>query len=130
MWPLSQDWLPPHPAILSTRLPKRCSSSSRRHWPSKSGPTMSMSQALSPGFTYSEFHDVLGTRDLVRQQVPRWMWMDADTVARPVFDAVMAGRSVCVTGHVNRSIAFLTRHLPDGVLHRIAQRQGVEYRRV
>jgi short-subunit dehydrogenase len=85
--------------------------------------------ALCPGFTYTEFHDVLGTRDIVRQ-LPRWMWMDADSVARQGFDAVMAGRSVCVTGRVNRTIAFLTRHLPDGVLDRIAQRQGRKYRRV
>jgi short-subunit dehydrogenase len=85
--------------------------------------------ALCPGFTYSEFHDVVGTRDIVRQ-LPRWMWMDAETVARQGFDAVMAGRSVCVTGRVNRSIAFLTRHLPDGVVQGIAQRQGRKYRRV
>jgi short-subunit dehydrogenase len=85
--------------------------------------------ALCPGFTYSEFHDVLGTRDIVRQ-LPRWMWMDAETVARHGFEAVMAGRSVCVTGRINRSIAFLTRHLPDGVLQGIAQRQGRKYRRV
>ena len=86
--------------------------------------------ALCPGFTYTEFHDVLGTRDIVRRQLPRWMWMDAETVAHQGFDAVMTGRSVCVTGRVNRSIAFLTRHLPDGVLQGIAQRQGRKYRRV
>ena len=85
--------------------------------------------ALCPGFTHTEFHDVLGTRDIVRQ-LPRWMWMDADTVAGQGFDAVMAGRSVCVTGRVNRTIAFLTRHLPDSALNRIAQRQGRKYRRV
>lgn len=84
--------------------------------------------ALCPGFTFTEFHDVLGTRDIVRQ-LPRWMWMDADAVALQGFDAVMAGRPVCVTGRVNRTIAFLTRHLPDGVLHRIVQRQGRKYRR-
>lgn len=85
--------------------------------------------ALCPGFTYTEFHDVLGTCDTVRQ-LPQWMWMDAEPVARQGYDAVMAGRSVCVTGRVNRAIAFLTRHLPDGVLNGIAQRQGRKYRRV
>jgi short-subunit dehydrogenase len=85
--------------------------------------------ALCPGFTYSEFHDVLGTRDIVRQ-MPQWMWMDADAVARQGFDAVMAGRPVCVTGRVNRTIALLTRHLPDGLLRWTASRQAGKYRRV
>jgi short-subunit dehydrogenase len=86
--------------------------------------------ALCPGFTHTEFHDVLGTRDLVQRQLPRWMWMDADEVARQGFDAVMAGRPVCVTGRVNRTIAFLTRHLPDSVLRWTANRQSRKYRRV
>jgi short-subunit dehydrogenase len=85
--------------------------------------------ALCPGFTYTEFHDVLGTREIVRQ-MPRWMWMDADEVARQGYDAVMAGRPVCITGRVNRTIAFLTRHLPDGVLRWTASRQARKYRRV
>ena len=37
--------------------------------------------ALCPGFTYSEFHDVTGTRDQV-SKMPKWMWMDAARVAR------------------------------------------------
>lgn len=84
--------------------------------------------ALCPGFTHSEFHDVNRTRDVV-QQLPRWMWMDAETVARQGFDAVMDGRSIYVNGRVNRTIAFLTRHLPDGVMSRITQAQSRKYRR-
>lgn len=84
--------------------------------------------ALCPGFTHSEFHDVNRTREVV-QQLPRWMWMDAETVARQGFDAVMEGRSIYVNGRVNRTIAFLTRHLPDGVMSRITQRQSRKYRR-
>jgi short-subunit dehydrogenase len=85
--------------------------------------------ALCPGFTYSEFHDITGTRDIV-QQLPQWMWMEADSVAHQGFEAVMAGRPICVTGRVNRTIAFLTRHLPDAVLNWTAERQGRKYRRV
>jgi uncharacterized protein len=84
--------------------------------------------ALCPGFTYSEFHDVSGTRDVVKQ-LPSWMWMDAETVARLGFDAVMHGRPVCVTGRINRSIAFLTRTLPEGVMSWVTQRQSRKYRR-
>lgn len=85
--------------------------------------------ALCPGFTSSEFHDVNRTRDVV-QQLPRWMWMEAETVARQGFDAVMDGRSIYVNGRINRTIAFLTRHLPDGVMSRITQTQSRKYRRM
>ena len=44
--------------------------------------------AVCPGFTLSEFHDVTGTRAQV-SKLPAWMWMDASTVARQGFDAVM-----------------------------------------
>ena len=36
--------------------------------------------ALCPGFTYSEFHDVTGTRQQMRG-LPTAMWMDAGAVA-------------------------------------------------
>ena len=37
--------------------------------------------ALCPGFTRSEFHDVLGTRAAMGA-LPRFLWMDAADVAR------------------------------------------------
>ena len=33
--------------------------------------------ALCPGFTYSEFHDVTGSREMM-SKLPKWMWMDAE----------------------------------------------------
>jgi len=44
-----------------------------------------------PGFTHSEFHDVLGNRKLV-SKLPSFMWMDAPTVAREGYRAVMQGK--------------------------------------
>jgi short-subunit dehydrogenase len=41
-------------------------------------------QALCPGFTYSEFHDVIGAS---RDPIPKWLWMKADDVV----DASLAG---------------------------------------
>ena len=34
--------------------------------------------------------------------LPSWMWMDAATVARQGYDAVMAGEAIYITGRVNR----------------------------
>ena len=41
--------------------------------------------------------------------------MDAATVARQGFDAVMEGRFLLVNGRVNRTIAALVRHMPQRV---------------
>lgn len=79
--------------------------------------------AVCPGFTYSEFHDVTGTRAAV-SRLPRFMWMDADTVAREGFRAVMAGEVVRVNGVANRAITWFTRMLPDGVARAIVRRQS------
>lgn len=42
--------------------------------------------ALCPGFTWSEFHDVTGTRGLM-DKLPKWIWLQADAVARAGIDA-------------------------------------------
>jgi hypothetical protein len=44
--------------------------------------------ALCPGFTYSEFHDVTGTREQVNQ-LPGYMWLQADRVVREGIEAVL-----------------------------------------
>ncbi|MBI4886741.1 MAG: SDR family oxidoreductase [Acidobacteria bacterium] len=84
--------------------------------------------ALCPGFTRSEFHDVTGTRATVGR-LPGWLWMDAATVAREGFDAVMAGTPVYVTGRINRVIALLARHLPQKILIALGHRTARHYRR-
>jgi short-subunit dehydrogenase len=84
--------------------------------------------ALCPGFTWSEFHDVTGTRQQMNR-MPRWMWMDAPTVARMGFEAVMAGQAIYVTGRVNRTIAALVRHLPQWLVYSLGRRAGRTYRK-
>lgn len=84
--------------------------------------------ALCPGFTYSEFHDVNNMRRQV-SQLPSFMWMDADTVARQGYDAVMRGDIVYVNGRVNRGIAFLTRVSPQWFTLRVVKRVARTFRR-
>jgi short-subunit dehydrogenase len=84
--------------------------------------------AVCPGFTFSEFHDVTGTRETVKQ-LPGWLWMDAQTVARQGFDAVMEGRPVFVTGRVNRAIALLARYLPQRLLTALGRKTAWRYRK-
>ena len=85
--------------------------------------------AVCPGFTFSEFHDVLGTREIMRT-LPSFMWMDAPTVASEGFDAVMRGIPVYVTGRVNSSIATLVRILPQRLVSVVNRRLSKSYRKV
>ena len=83
--------------------------------------------ALCPGFTYSEFHDVTGSRQLV-SQMPKWMWMQADRVVREGLAAAERGDAVYIPGHINRTIKGLIKLLPDRVGMRMAARQGKKFR--
>ncbi|MAL96946.1 MAG: short-chain dehydrogenase [Alteromonadaceae bacterium] len=68
--------------------------------------------ALCPGFTYSEFHDVMGTRDTANH-LPAFMWQQPQDVARAGIAAVMAGKPVCVPGAFNKIMAALMRPMPQ-----------------
>lgn len=85
--------------------------------------------AVCPGFTVSEFHDVSGMREAVNA-LPHFMWMDAPTVARQGFDAVMAGTPIYVTGKVNAALAMLGRVLPLRLVEAIGRRAAKVYRRI
>jgi short-subunit dehydrogenase len=84
--------------------------------------------ALCPGFTLSEFHDVTGTRQMVRQ-LPAWMWMDAYTVAKRGYDAVMAGDVVRIPGVVNRTMAALSKLLPEPLVLAAVRRNASKFRK-
>lgn len=85
--------------------------------------------AVCPGFTYSEFHDITGTRDQV-SRMPRWMWMQADEVAREGIDAWQRGEIVHVTGRANRLIKTLTSLLPDRTALRLVAKRSKDFRKV
>jgi short-subunit dehydrogenase len=69
-------------------------------------------QSLCPGFTYTEFHDVLGAD---RNSVPKWLWMNADDV----IDASLAGlrdrKLFVIPGWKYRAFVALATKLPVGL---------------
>jgi uncharacterized protein len=85
--------------------------------------------ALCPGFTYSEFHDVNRMRQQV-SQLPSWMWMDADTVARQGYAAVMRGDIVHVNGAWNKTMVLLVRYMPDWLVNGVLKKFARKFRRV
>jgi short-subunit dehydrogenase len=68
--------------------------------------------ALCPGLTWSEFHDVNNTRELMGQ-TPPWLWMGADEVAASGYEAAEANRPVCVPGAPNKAMTALLHLLPN-----------------
>lgn len=84
--------------------------------------------ALCPGFTYSEFHDVTGSRAMM-SKLPGWMWMDAETVVRQGLDAVERGDAVYINGRVNRVIKTLLKLMPDRLAFALIGRQSRRIRK-
>lgn len=84
--------------------------------------------AVCPGFTWSEFHDVTGTRDRMNQ-MPGFLWLKADDVAREGYQAVMNGTPVVVNGFVYRMLIWLTGALPKGIVRRVSRMAGGRYRK-
>lgn len=78
--------------------------------------------ALCPGFTFTEFHDVAGTRAKVAS-MPKWMWMDGPEVAEEGYRAMMRGDVVFVNGLANRGIARVASLLPPNVARGLMARQ-------
>lgn len=83
--------------------------------------------AVCPGFTWSEFHDVNGSRPLM-DKMPKWVWLQADRVARDGVDAVLAGRVVQVSGLFYKSIHLMTKLLPERLLLRMTERRSKQFR--
>lgn len=84
--------------------------------------------AVCPGFTHSEFHDVTGTRDQMNK-VPAILWLEAPSVAREGYDAVMRGHSVVVNGWIYRFLVWLNGALPRGLSRWVSGMAGRRYRK-
>src|SRR5688500_1574512 len=83
--------------------------------------------ALCPGFTYTEFHDANGMRATV-SKLPKWLWLDSETVARLGVDAVEAGRTRVVTGAPNKLVATLCKYLPDALARSLVGSRTKDFR--
>ena len=75
--------------------------------------------AICPGATRTEFGDVSGADG---DDLPAFLWQDADEVADEALAAAAAGRAVRVTGWPNRVAAGFTALLPRSANRRIAAR--------
>lgn len=83
--------------------------------------------AVCPGLTYSEFHDVNGARESLKG-LPRFAWQTAEEVVEASISASEKNRTIIVTGAVNKTLAGLTKVLPDGVSLWLVKRQLAKLR--
>ncbi len=84
--------------------------------------------ALCPGFTYSEFHDVNGTRESV-SKMPDFMWMSAEDCAEQGVEACEMNRAVFIPGRVNKSIAVTAKLLPDSMALKLMAKNSEKIRK-
>ena len=70
-------------------------------------------QALCPGFTYTEFHDVMGVRR--ESRAPRFFWISADTVVAASLKGLRSGRLYVVPSWKYRILTAIVTKLPNGL---------------
>jgi hypothetical protein len=83
-------------------------------------------QALCPGYTYSEFHDVVG---MDRSLVPRWLWLEADRVVADSLRGLERGQWLVVPGWFYRALVTIQRFFPAPLRHWFAVQAGRRMKR-
>lgn len=66
-------------------------------------------QALCPGFTVTEFHDVLG---MSREGIPSWLWMRAEDVVDASLRGFERGQLFVVPGGIYKLVVALEKLVP------------------
>ena len=83
-------------------------------------------QALCPGFTYSEFHDVI---EMDRSVVPKSWWMSADLVVSESLQGLDRGKLFVIPGFRYRWLVRLLSLVPRRMIYWGAIRAGRRLRR-
>lgn len=79
-------------------------------------------QALCPGFTYSEFHDVLG-RDRAKLAPKAW-WLDTEFVVEESLQGLRGGKLFVVPDWKYRALVGVVPRLPVGVRVRMEEKRN------
>ncbi len=83
-------------------------------------------QSLCPGFTYTEFHDVLGVK---RDFISGGWWMPAEDVVNASLQALGKNQLFVVPGWRYKLLVGLIRLMPRGVVHFALTRGPASLRR-
>jgi short-subunit dehydrogenase len=83
-------------------------------------------QALCPGFTFSEFHDVLG---MDRKAIPQSLWMSADFVVEESLRGYDRGKLFVIPGWRYKLIVAWIKLMPAPLMRRVTVIGARRYRR-
>ena len=61
-------------------------------------------------------------------KLPKWLWLDSETVARIGVEAVESGRTRVVTGGPNKVVAALSKYLPDFLARGLVSSRSKDFR--
>ena len=78
-------------------------------------------QSLCPGYTLTEFHDVIG---MDRALVPKFLWLDADFVVRESLQALERNQLLVIPSWKYRWVVRIIRLLPTRLRYSVATRAG------
>jgi hypothetical protein len=68
-------------------------------------------QALCPGFTYTEFHDVREVaQNFKRSEIPRFFWQTAEAVVRASLENLGRERVIVIPGWRNHLLKFMSQN--------------------
>lgn len=84
--------------------------------------------AVCPGFTYSEFHDVTGTREQMKS-LSKHMWMTAEEVAEQAVESAEKGKIVHINGKLNFAIASVVKLMPRKLKYYLVNKQSKNFRK-
>jgi short-subunit dehydrogenase len=80
-------------------------------------------QALCPGFTYTEFHDVLG---MDRDLVPKFWWLDAQYVVNESLRDLKRGKVISVPSLRYKLLAGWFRIMPQWLMNYVGKKRYKE----
>jgi hypothetical protein len=83
-------------------------------------------QALCPGFTLTEFHDVTGQD---RSAIPSWLWFPPDAVAAESLRGFERGKTMVVPGWRYKLMASGSKLAPEALRKRILMKLAPRYRK-
>lgn len=88
-------------------------------------------QALCPGFTYTEFHDVTGTRDQMSDMSEK-MWLKAEDVINYSLNQIEQkdGLPVSIPGRQYRTIERLLRWAPKKLAYKNMRKRAKDFRQL
>jgi len=84
-------------------------------------------QALCPGFTYTEFHDVI---KMDRGRIPKFLWLPAELVVDASLDGLDRGQLIVIPGLRYRVLKAITGLVPKFLKRRMAVSMGRRMGRV